>query len=448
MIIIGFVVVLLQVLDMSAGDTWALNFVGVRFEQLVVYSFIAVISLFIQVFLLLTTTKIVFRTKKATSRIAVIIAYIYVVSQLIVIGLLAYLVLEQLITSRYHTLVSQLIVGFSLTVSIIIMISLSYTCFKSYSSTRSKLTLVYGIAIIAISAQLISALFYIETSLRNKPEYITPQRNPWISYFYTSLLSNLLLIYNITTIISFVAVWIASVLFTKSYAQKTSKVKYWIAVSIPVIYFLFQYSPVFLNQTGTLSSLLMASGSILPYLNNFILNTANVGSAILFGISFIMLSRALIYDRLKYYLIICGTGIMIIFSSHVSTILILAAFPAWSIISISFMLSASFLILLGLDSATFNIAGDIQIRRFLSKSKQEFELFGALSSTQVSATVEARTRKISKQIYDRMAGETLFVSRSETEDIKQYISEVVAEMKKSGTKSDDSKYHDSNAQSI
>jgi hypothetical protein len=167
--------------------------------------------------------------------------------------------------------------------------------------------MIYGVAIIAIVVQIIIAFCYIELNLYSKPEIITPDRNPWASYFYTNLQSTISLIYEVSESISFIIIWISLILLTKQYASKMGKIKYSITLIIPMIYFLLQYSPLLLEQIRTLSSLLMAEGSFFLYFYNFILNTVNIGTGILFGISFYLLSRSLVYDDLKYYLIICGT---------------------------------------------------------------------------------------------------------------------------------------------
>ena len=137
----------------------------------------------------------------------------------------------------------------------------------------------------------------------------------------------------------------------------------------------------------------MAEGSLFLYFYNFILNTVNVGTGILFGVSFYILAKSLVYDDLKYYLIICGTGIMIIFSTGVSTIITLALFPAWAIVSLSFVLPASFLFLIGLDSAIYYIATDTLIRRYLYSRRNQFELFQALGHVKASDIVEQKIRK-------------------------------------------------------
>lgn len=425
---VGFVVVLLHILDMSAGDTWALNMNDLNsFQYLLIYCIITVASLIIQVFLLAVSIRIAFKIKKATSRLSTIIRYVYVGSHIAVISSIVYLLTEQIVTSSYNIEILQLIVGLSLIPSVLILISLAFTTFKSFLSTKRKIVTINGIAIIAIALQLFIAFCYIEINLYSKPEIITPDRNPWASYFYTNLQSKISFIYEVSEALSFIIIWIALILLTKQHAQKMGRIKYSITLSLPMIYFLLQYSPLLLEQLGTLSFLLMTEGSLFLYFYNFILNTVNVGTGILFGISFYLLARSLTYPDLKYYLVICGTGIMIIFSSGVSTILTLAPFPAWAIVSLSFILPASFLFLIGLDSAVYYIASDTLIRRYLFRHKDQFELFQTLGYTKAADIIE---KKVHNQFHN-LENEKMFKSISEMEDTKQYIETVMTEMKQS-----------------
>jgi len=67
---------------------------------------------------------------------------------------------------------------------------------------------------------------------------------------------------------------------TKQYVGKIGKIKYLIILSIPLIYFLLQYFPLLIAQTGTLSFLLIEEGSIFLEFYNFVLNTGNIGTGI------------------------------------------------------------------------------------------------------------------------------------------------------------------------
>lgn len=431
-IIVGFVVVLLHVMDMSAGDTWALNMNDRNsFHYLIIYCIITVVSLFIQMFLLGVSIRISFKIKKTTSSLSTIIRYLYVGSHVTVMSSVVYLLTTQIVTSSYNIEILKLIVGLSLIPSVLILLSLAFTTFKSFLSTKRKIVMVNGIAIFAIALQLLIAFCYIEINLYSKPEIITPDRNPWASYFYTNLQSKMSFVYQVSEALSFVIIWISLILLTnKQHYQKMGRIKYSLTVSIPMIYFLLQYSPLLLEQLGALNFFLMAEGSLFLYFYNFILNTVNVGTGILFGISFYILSRSVFYHDLKYYLVICGTGIMIIFSSGVSTIITLAPYPAWAIVSLSFILPASFLLMIGLDSSTYYIATDTLLRRFLHRHKDKFELFQALGFKKTSDIAEQKIHEILKKELDNLVIPTLFKPLSESEDIKQYINQVLKERNK------------------
>jgi hypothetical protein len=432
LVIIGFVVVAIQIIDGGAGSIWGLNFKQITFEDITFYTIIVSLSLMIQIFILFIMSRMVFKIRKTSSRSAQIFPYLYLVSQIVVAFLVAFLLLQQLLSDRYSILLSELIVGISFMVSAAIMGSLAYTCFKSYRSTRSKMTGVYTFAIIALSVQLISAFAYVEVGLSKRPDYISGERNPWSSFFVTSLLDNMLSIYNALKLISFLAIWVAAILLTRTYAQKTTKVKYWAIVSLPLIYLTVQYCLVFLNQMGALSSLMISPESPFPYIYNFVVSTVNVGSGLTIGIAFFILSRSLIYEHLKYFVIMCGTGIMIIYCSSVTQVLILATYPAWSIVTTTFILPAAFLTLIGLGSATLHISSDIELRRYLHKFRSQFELFTALSSEEGTAAVERKIRNISREIYDNLENETLFVGKPDPNEIKEYVSGILAEIKKTG----------------
>jgi hypothetical protein len=130
---------------------------------------------------------------------------------------------------------------------------------------------------------------------------------------------------------------------------------------------------------------------------------------------------------------------MIIFSSSVSTILILSAFPAWGVVAVSYVLPASFLVLIGLDSATFYVAGDTKVRSYLNESRNQFELLRALGTAKASVEARHRIQQIVNQIHSNIETEALFTAKSESEDFKQYVGEVIEELKKTSLRKDDTK---------
>jgi hypothetical protein len=72
---------------------------------------------------------------------------------------------------------------------------------------------------------------------------------------------------------------------TRYYASK-SKIKYWVIVSIPLVYFASLYFIVYLEHLDLLGQLGVEYDPIYGYVYNLFLNTVRTGGGIMFGIGF------------------------------------------------------------------------------------------------------------------------------------------------------------------
>jgi hypothetical protein len=157
-VIIGFVVVAIEILDTNAAGNWT-GYVSDRnsFEYAMIYYIIIVISIVIHTLFLVISSRIAFRVKKAISHLSIIIRYVYVLSHIAIIISIIYLLLEQIMTLSYHIVLLELIIGLSLIPSVFILFSLGFTGLRSLSSTKSKIVVIYSIAIITIAVKLFIA---------------------------------------------------------------------------------------------------------------------------------------------------------------------------------------------------------------------------------------------------------------------------------------------------
>lgn len=60
--------------------------------------------------------------------------------------------------------------------------------------------------------------------------------------------------YFVTSILSFILTWFATVLLLRSYSRKFGRAKYWILVSIPLVYFLSQFQSLVFGRVRPISS--------------------------------------------------------------------------------------------------------------------------------------------------------------------------------------------------
>ena len=107
--------------------------------------------------------------------------------------------------------------------------------------------------------------------------------------------------YVISSVVSFVATWVATAYLLRYYSRTIGDLKYWVTVSIPLVYFLSQFISLFLNLfTPYLESDPVFYGQLLTLI--FTLSKGTGG--IFFGMAFLFLTRNITARIVKVYLCI------------------------------------------------------------------------------------------------------------------------------------------------
>ena len=126
--------------------------------------------------------------------------------------------------------------------------------------------------------------------------------------------------YVVTSIISFILTWIATVLLLHSYSKRIGRAKYWILVSIPLVYFLSQFQFVFVDM---FTSFRMSNPILFGIAYTLFFHaTIPIGGA-LFGIAFWSVARNVNRDAVKQYMMISAFGMMLLFSSNQASTLVM-----------------------------------------------------------------------------------------------------------------------------
>ena len=109
----------------------------------------------------------------------------------------------------------------------------------------------------------------------------------------------------------------------------------------------------------------------MPTRYNFFLNTVRTAGGIMFGVAFFVLSRTILHVQLKR---IYNYGWVWLHSSvwcKCTSLIIMTTYPPWGVISITFLITGSYSLIVGLDSAAFYIATDSSLRRIIARSSQK-----------------------------------------------------------------------------
>ena len=100
---------------------------------------------------------------------------------------------------------------------------------------------------------------------------------------------------------------------------------------------------------------------------DFALGGVTQAGGFFFAISFIIISRYYGDQRIKFYLIISGTGLMLLFGSNQLSLLQSSPYPPYSLTTISLISIASFLLLIGLQNLAQSMAHDKKLLEFARK---------------------------------------------------------------------------------
>jgi hypothetical protein len=165
------------------------------------------------------------------------------------------------------------------------------------------------------------------------------------------------------------------------------------------------------------------------YTYNFFLNTVRTAGGIMFGLAFFVISRTILHTQLKRSIIMAGFGLIILFGANASSLIIVTPYPPWGIISTTFLITGSYSLIVGLDSAAFYIATDSSLRRIIAKSSQkEYDFLQSLGSTEAERIVTNKIDNISKQVYNKIQYDNLFMISSEPSNVQEYIKVALSEV--------------------
>jgi hypothetical protein len=155
---------------------------------------------------------------------------------------------------------------------------------------------------------------------------------------------------------------------------------------------------------------------------------------ILFGVAFWTAAKSLRHGTtVRDYMIMSTYGLILLFVSSQAIVLVTAPYPPFGLVTISFVGLSSYLMLVGIYSSAISVSEDvIIIPQTIRKSViNESELLGSIGSSHMQQELERRVLKITKNASDLMEEKTGAESYINEGNMKEYLQEVLAEVKRS-----------------
>jgi hypothetical protein len=342
------------------------------------------------------------------------------------------IVLSQILTTSYYdTLILTLAIATSYTLSISLMGLLAQHFFSWFRSNRHLVVLLYGLSSAMIACNAIFTLLLLGFMAPSMPTQVGEQIAGITRFIVTGSITNFFnSAYVVSSIISFVLLWTATAFLLRHYSQRFGRVKYWIILSVPLIYFLTQFPALFLNL---FAAMLISNPTFFGIFFTLIFALSNLSGGVLFALAFLTIARNLTHTSVvRNYMIISAYGLILLFLSNQGIILISAGgpYPPFGLVTISFMGLSSYLIMIGIYSSAISVAQDVRLRKSIRSSvREQSKILDSIGTAQMEREVERKVIRITKELQENMKEETGVQSSLNEEDVRGYLDQVLREVK-------------------
>jgi signal transduction histidine kinase len=404
--------------------------------------------------ILLTYTKKTSAALRAKSHFIKVIDTAVTITQFSLLGILVFVLYNNAVnclgyfnlcsgSSRYAT---SSVYAVSTIAATVVMGLISFKFFSWYRvNKRNYIVLFYGLAAAALAISiagdafdklLLAQVVEEKTSAGAVPQasfiYKTFEKyhgeieykvvNPHITTLYVVPTPKLDLYNQIiywTSDAPYILTWAGTaLLLAYYYKRKVGKItfKFVVVISVPLILYLVG------------SGLIFSLPSDIPYrfYLRLLFRAGTIGSSVLFGLAFFIISRNLLATKVRDYLIISAMGIILIgIANEIS-----ALQQTYGVAAHSLVLLASYLFSIGLYCSTASVSQDNSLRQSIRKSATEVsKLVDVLGAARIEQEIEKRVLNVAKEQQSVILKQTGIEPSLTEHEMKQYLGTVLKEIK-------------------
>jgi hypothetical protein len=351
------------------------------------------------------------------------------VIQLLLAGNLIISIISIVTHSSYSTMILILgvTISYATTASLLMLLTIRFLSW--FSSRRNIELLLYAIATGSIVISAIVTLLFSDLTLSHLPTNVRFRIGGTSVYIPPGSIEEKLAEANYLFVpVSFFLTWLATATLLRPYRKKHGNLGYWTIISIPLLVFMSQY----LIQGFKISDQLIATepvfyGSLFTLLFIF----AKLAGGILFGLAFWLISRKIQNGKsVREYLIMSAYGLLLLLLSIQILGIIVVPYPPFGILTISIAGMSSYLVFVGIYGSAITMTENSKLRAEIRKAVTELGFLDSIGSAQLENKIEKEVANISKNFQDKLLKETGINLDMDDAEVKDYLHEVLAEVKK------------------
>ena len=354
---------------------------------------------------------------------------ILLVSLLVIGILMGVLIFQQFYNNYYKISIPMFLIITSYGTASAFIIRLSILFVTWFKSNHNWIVFLYFTSMLLIAFNLIMTASVTVIKLNDRPDEIRKFVGGTVDLSVGKyvFLDN---VYKVSSIISFVGIWITTALLMNSYREKLIKsIVSWIILSIPLVYYLVNSIYQVILSNLLISYLTIDPISVSIVLTTFLSLSKPIGG-LTFAIAFRNISKNVSYEKnIRIYMIFSGWGVLLIFGTNQGLVQTLAPYPPFGLATISVLTIASFLMLLGIYNSATLVSTNDNLRKSIYKHAKESKLLGLIGHAEMEKEIE-KTVKVITQRKGSLERETDIPIEFDETALKKYVDFVIREIKK------------------
>jgi hypothetical protein len=360
---------------------------------------------------------------------------IFFISLGLLTAFFGFLTFQMIYYNSYFTMITIIIILISYIIASFFLFALLVLFASWYRSNRNSLVLLYSVSMALILFNLLLTAAYSIVSINDRPDeirrFVGGSMNISSSKYY--FLYN---VYSVSSILSFVSIWITTALLMKNYKDKlVHALRYWAILSLPLIYYSINYSYRFIFGDLLIDYLTIDPLTVSIILTAFLSLSRPIGG-LTFGVVFWRISKRVRYEkRMRTYMLIAGWGILLLFATNQATSQTVVPYPPFGLATCTGLILATYFMSLGIYNSARLVSINADLRKSIYKHALESRLLKLIGTAEMDREVQKTVTTIlqDKNIIELQSEVDSDLDLDE-EELKKHLDFVIKEVKKTEDK--------------
>jgi MFS family permease len=306
------------------------------------------------------------------------------------------IILEILIPQYYDSFLLLLVLVASNAIAIIAMSDMSSKFFSWYQNRKQATILIFGAMASIIAITAFFTVLFMAAVLVDQPSRINANTRVSLPIVEEgSILSILNYLYYYLAVISYVITWIITSLLLKDYVNKLGKLKYWIVLSMPLVFYLSQ---LLVTQFGLFIPEDAAGNFTFQMWFLFFYTPSSLIGGVLFSIPFLLIIKKLKTSKpLENFLRITAYGLILFFAAGSATVYH-TPYPPFGLLTVAAIGPSTYLIAVGIYFSARIISRNRTIEIRMKRTSEYSQFFANIGFAEMEKVVTEIVEELGKKL--------------------------------------------------